>query len=218
MRLPLFPLHTVLFPGAPLPLLVFEPRYRAMIADIYTEPRFGVVAISAGTEVGAPSQTHSVGTVAVIEQLAELDDGRYELVCRGEQRFEIQTRLPDDPYPLAQVRLLPDAEGADAEIAVAAAAAAFARYVVAVRTLGVAIDVPSLDDPVEASYALSRLLEVDVPVKQKLLACETASERLRLAGAIARRESTLMSTIGPSAGVPLGRPSPNQDRRLSRAS
>lgn len=209
MRLPLFPLHTVLFPGSTLPLHVFELRYRRMLADIAAEPRFGVVAIRAGTEVGATSETHRIGTVASVERLAELADGRFELLVRGGERFEIVTRHPDDPYPVAEARPLDEPQGDDVDRSLAAAGAAFTRYASVVRSLGAEIGVPPAGEPVATSYRLSALLHVDVPVKQRLLACSSAAERLRLAAAIARREARLLATIGPSAGVPLGRPSPN---------
>ena len=210
MRIALFPLHAVLFPGARIPLHVFEPRYRTMMASLSTsDPRFGVVAISAGTEVGAPAATHDVGTIAVVEQLRELDDGRFELVARGGRRFAIVDRLPDDPFPRADVRLLADDDGEVVETALAAARAAFARYAAALSTIGATIHVPEPADAISASFAYADGLLVDLPLRQRLLACETAADRLQLAGAIARREATLLATIGPSAGVPIGRPSPN---------
>jgi len=210
MRIALFPLHAVLFPGARLPLHVFEPRYRTMMASLLpSDPRFGVVAISAGTEVGAPAATHEVGTVAVVERMRQLEDGRFELLVRGDRRFRIVERLPDDPYPQADVTILEDEPGEDVDVALAAAHAAFTRYSSSLSAMGGPTDVPDADDAVEASFALADALLVDLPLRQRLLACESAALRLQLAGAIARREATLLGMIGPSAGVPLGRPSPN---------
>src|SRR5918995_734800 len=86
---PLFPLHVVLFPGAPLPLHVFEPRYREMMADILgdaepgPESTFGVVCIREGYEVGAPAETHDVGCLATIEKVVRNPDGTMELLVRG---------------------------------------------------------------------------------------------------------------------------------------
>ena len=95
-RLPLFPLGTVLFPGLVLPLNVFEPRYRALVADLVAEdgdePRsFGVIAIRAGHEVGDGNvhSMHSVCCVAQLREVTELDDGRYEIITVGTSRFRV---------------------------------------------------------------------------------------------------------------------------------
>lgn len=106
----MFPLGTALLPGCPLPLQIFEPRYLMMLQDIAgADGRFGVVLIERGFEVGGGDQRFSIGTVATIDQLRPAD-GRVRLLARGGDRFEIVRWLPDDPYPRAEVRLLPPLE------------------------------------------------------------------------------------------------------------
>lgn len=102
--LPMFPLGTVLLPGAVLPLQIFEPRYRTMLADcLQGEPEFGVVMIERGSEVGGGDQRALVGTIARIVELQELPGDRIGLVAVGTQRIRVNAWLPDDPYPLADV-------------------------------------------------------------------------------------------------------------------
>ena len=110
--MPMFPLGTVLLPGSVLPLHVFEPRYRALVRDCLEAPEheFGVVMIERGFEVGGGDQRASVGTIARMVQVAELDDGRFAVVCIGTRRIRILAWLPDDPYPLADVDDWPDDE------------------------------------------------------------------------------------------------------------
>jgi Lon protease-like protein len=103
-RLPMFPLGTVLFPHAVIPLHVFEPRYRALMQDCLDgDRRFGVVLIERGSEVGGGDQRASVGTQGVITRAAELPDGRWVLEVTGEEPVSIDEWLPDDPYPVAWV-------------------------------------------------------------------------------------------------------------------
>lgn len=114
--MPMFPLGSVLLPGAVLPLHVFEPRYRALVSDCLEAPdhEFGVTMIERGSEVGGGDQRSRVGTVARMVQVAELDDGRFAVVCVGTRRIKVVAWLPDDPYPLADVDDWPDDEtGAD---------------------------------------------------------------------------------------------------------
>ncbi|MBI5090082.1 MAG: LON peptidase substrate-binding domain-containing protein [Actinobacteria bacterium] len=110
--MPMFPLGTVLLPGAVLPLHVFEPRYRALVRDCLesSDHEFGVVLIERGFEVGGGDIRSNVGTVARMMQVAELDDGRYAVVCIGTRRIKVVGWLPDDPYPLADVDDWPDDE------------------------------------------------------------------------------------------------------------
>lgn len=105
VRLPMFPLGTVLFPGVAMPLHVFEPRYRSMMRDCLAgDHRFGVVLIERGSEVGGGDQRAMVGTRGVITRSIELPDGRWLLQVRGESVIAVEEWLPDDPYPVALVR------------------------------------------------------------------------------------------------------------------
>jgi Lon protease-like protein len=100
----MFPLSTVLYPHAQLPLHIFEPRYRAMAQDCLAgDACFGVVLIARGSEVGGGDQRMMVGTRAVITKAATLSDGRWLLVAEGECRIRITEWLADDPYPRAVV-------------------------------------------------------------------------------------------------------------------
>ena len=90
MELPLFPLNSVLFPGATLPLHIFEERYKLMIGRcLQSGSPFGVLLIRSGNEVGEATEPFEVGTTARIVRVQHLDEGRMNLVCLGEQRFRL---------------------------------------------------------------------------------------------------------------------------------
>ena len=110
-ELAMFPLGSVLFPGMPLPLRVFEPRYVAMLASVLgeAEHEFGVVLIERGSEVGGGDVRFGVGTVARIVSV-EQTAGSIALLATGAARFEVVRSLQDDPYPRAQLRELPAME------------------------------------------------------------------------------------------------------------
>ena len=113
-RLPLFPLGTVLFPGLVLPLHIFEPRYRRLVRDLLGGPspmRFGVIAIREGRETGVRgvSALHEVGCVAAVKEITELDEGRYDLLTVGTQRFRLGARGRCPTY--RDVELLGDPSG-----------------------------------------------------------------------------------------------------------
>ena len=109
---PMFPLGTVLFPHAVIPLHVFEPRYRALVHDCMAgDARFGIVLIERGSEVGGGDQRSGVGTLARMVRASEIPDGRWLVLARGERRVRVCTWLTDDPYPRAEVEDWPD-EGA----------------------------------------------------------------------------------------------------------
>ena len=209
MKLPLFPLHAVLFPGAALPLRVFEPRYREMMADLIREeeppdPAFGVVCIRKGYEVGDPAETHDVGCLAAIETLTKNPDGTFDMIVRGTQRFRVTDRPPDDPYPRAEVSVLKEVVGRAPERALQIARVALERYIeVAARSAGREPPEMTLPtDPLEASYAASAVLAVDLPVVQELLEAKTAVERLAEVAKIARSEAHLLETVGPPVPRP----------------
>src|ERR1019366_10529845 len=101
--LPMFPLGTVLFPHAVLPLHIFEPRYQALTEHcLAADSTFGVVLIERGSEVGGGDQRFTVGTRTRIVHAEHLDDGRWVLVTVGETRLRVKRWLPDDPYPLPE--------------------------------------------------------------------------------------------------------------------
>ncbi|MFL6161183.1 MAG: LON peptidase substrate-binding domain-containing protein [Jatrophihabitantaceae bacterium] len=116
-QLPLFPLSTVLTPGMPLSLHVFEPRYRQLVADLLNDqdpraPEFGVVALRGGWEVGELRELHPVGTTARVTDVLPLPDGRCDVSAIGERRFVIeQLDTTSRPYLMATVRWLAEPDG-----------------------------------------------------------------------------------------------------------
>ena len=106
--LPLFPLNTVLFPHMPLPLHVFEERYRTMMRDCLDAGHsFGAVAIREGLETG-PAIPYEVGTLAKIVRLDRMDDGRINLLVSGASRFRILETATDRPYLQGRIEVIPE--------------------------------------------------------------------------------------------------------------
>ncbi len=106
----LFPLNTVLFPGGPLPLRIFERRYVDMVRHCMREQSaFGVVLILDGAEVGAVTSTAEVGTSARIVDFNQLPDGLLGLSCLGERKFRIcSRRVQSDGLSVASVEWAPE--------------------------------------------------------------------------------------------------------------
>src|SRR4051794_34073883 len=103
----MFPLESVLFPYALMPLQVFEPRYREMIElCLRGDGRFGVVLIERGSHVGGGDSRFDFGTVARVVEAARTPDGRYLLATVGAERLRVRKWLPDAPYPRADVDLV----------------------------------------------------------------------------------------------------------------
>ncbi|OZF54804.1 ATP-dependent protease [Rhodococcus sp. 14-2470-1b] len=108
--IPMFPLGSVLLPGEPLPLHIFEPRYQEMLRDCLAteDPSFGVVLIARGHEAGGGDVRHDVATRAHIVAHQDIGDGRFLVECLGGERIRVDAWLEDDPYPRADVRPWPD--------------------------------------------------------------------------------------------------------------
>lgn len=194
--LPMFPLGSVLLPGEPLPLHVFEPRYRALVRHLLDEaaagrpPEFGVVLIERGSEVGGADQRSPVGTVARVLEVGELPDGRYVLATVGVRRIRVVEWLPDDPYPVADVDDWPDADAAPGMAehpsgvspeALASVHARVRRAAALAVELGddAALASGSLDDdPSLASFQLVAMAPISSLDRQHLLAAATAAGRL----------------------------------------
>jgi Lon protease-like protein len=142
MRLPLFPLRVVAFPHLPLPLHIFEPRYRAMLRDVLADAspyagRFAVGMITSGPEVGedAPVSVGGVATVVEVRSADQLPDGRWGLLAVGEARARIESVDRGGAYAVATLSPLPELEG-DAPVAarlLAEVQAALDRYLATVK-------------------------------------------------------------------------------------
>ena len=183
-RLRLFPLNTVLFPGAVLNLHVFEERYRRMIAEcLDANEAFGVVLIRDGKEAGDPGVTpHEVGTTAEISEVTPLPAGRYYISTTGGRRFRIDRIVSREPYLMAEVEFLEDAgDDADARASelthrVLREFREYARLLVAFSGHESELEIPH--DPVDASYVVGDALQVADALKQRLLELRTAEARL----------------------------------------
>jgi Lon protease-like protein len=214
VEIPLFPLSVVLFPHMPLPLHIFEERYRQMMRDCEEEgTSFGVVAIREGVEAMGPATPHPVGTLAQLRKVEKLDDGRYNLLVVGASRFRIAGLSTRRPYLVGEVEYLQDTDGGEQVSADLArrVGTAFRTYADTLRQLagqdGTTIELP--DDPELLSYLVSATLQVEVARKQELLEMDAVAERLRGCLALLRREAVLLDQMLARRDAPSGAFSPN---------
>lgn len=193
----MFPLGTVLFPHAILPLHIFEPRYRAMMRDVLEgDQEFGVVLIERGSEVGGGDVRFGVGTMAHIVQASELPDGRFALAAVGVQRFRVERWLPDDPYPRADVvELVEPPPAADLHAAVGPVVSALrVVYELAARVQGIG-EHPEIDvspDPEQASHEIAALASLGPLDAQRVLELPDTEARLRALGTLLSEHAAML--------------------------
>jgi uncharacterized protein len=194
-QLAMFPLQSALLPDEDLPLRIFEPRYTALVRDCMrdADPRFGVVLISRGREVGGGDVRCDVGAVARITECVDLGGtGRFMLRCRMGERIRVCEWLPDDPYPRAMVQAWPDEWG---EPVTAIQLRELEDRVMALfERIAAARDVPlpgraavlgTEDDTADAGarlYALASRVPMGQADRYSVLAAPSAADRLAALG------------------------------------
>lgn len=219
MRLPFLPLHAVLFPHLPMPLNLFEPRYRAMARDLLRpgspwDGRLVVSMITEGQEVGDDPQAQAMGTIAEVRSGDQLADGRFAVLAVGVSRAVLTGVDRGGAYAVVEAIALDDPEGEGGAALVdrvqealdeymtsvkrfVTAAASVGREAPEIRTVTASIDevlkpIRLPREPVAASYAVSGVLQVELVRKQELLELPTAAARLSRALDLLHRESRLL--------------------------
>ena len=168
--LPLFPLEVVLLPGTPLPLHIFEPRYKEMIRECLTnEAPFGVIrALEEGiAEIGC--------TAEIITVTKEYPDGRLDLIAEGRKRFEVVELNEERSFLRAEVLLVPDEPGALVQEERVKAI----QLHLEILSLAGAVQDLSAADQNQLSFYLAGSLPLDLDFKQKLLAMRSEGERIQ---------------------------------------
>jgi uncharacterized protein len=210
VRLPLFPLGTVLVPGLVLPLHIFEERYRVLIQALMALPeeaprQFGVITLRHGREAGgtaALSALYPVGCTAELREVTPYSDGRFDIVSVGETRFRLRGLDGDagTPYLTGLVDFLPEPDG-DGDLA--ALSGVLTRQFAAYREqLGVEVtELP--DDARVISYLVAAAALLDLPTRQGLLEQPTTTERLRAEVALLRRERALVKAFSALPAIDL---------------
>ncbi len=221
MQLPLFPLHTVVFPHLPLPIHVFEERYRVMVRELVATDsvaggRFAVSMITEGQEVGGDAAWREIGTICEVRTAEQLADGRWTLMAVGVARARLRpASVNPHPYALVDVVRLTEPWGDEAVTLLPAVQRALDAYLSTVKrfvvraasvgrtepqeptTVAASLDrmlkpITLPDDPVAASYAIGGLLQIELIRKQQLLEIPDAATRLHAELQLLRRESRLL--------------------------
>src|SRR5277367_2060600 len=159
--LPLFPLDAVLLPGAPLPLHIFEPRYKEMIGECLEHKRaFGVLRAKDGevAEIGC--------TAEILSLVKKYDDGRMDIITQGRQRFEVMQIHPERPFLQAEVFYLRDDPGTATQEQVSRAMELHGEIM---KLAGSEPESVSDVNQQELSFHLAGSLPLDLDFKQKLL-------------------------------------------------
>ena len=223
--MPMFPLGSVLVPSMVLPLHVFEERYRQLVRDcLDSTPEFGVVLISRGSEVGGGDVRTEVGTVARMVEAAELPDGRFNILLRGEARVRLTELSFVPPFRRAEAVVVPDEGDEPAERDLLALHSLVNSFTATIRAQNTAFDFqlpPNLPGSI-ASNLVAQHLVLDAGTRQELLETLDPSERVRrVLDVLALQHSALGKRSGKSVnlapgGKPKGR-SPRPTRVLQNA-
>jgi ATP-dependent Lon protease len=185
-ELPLFPLPLVLFPGVPLPLHIFEPRYQRMLADIRTRDQlFGLSFFDVTEAAAATPPVGHVGCVAEVTEVQPLPDNRSNILTLGLIRYRLESYVDrGDPYLVGSVSFFEDEEE-DAGVLTAQAedvSRLFMRIARAVRIINdERASLPDLPptDPERLSFLVAAAMELDTDVKLELLETRSTSGRLK---------------------------------------
>lgn len=198
-EIPLFPLNTVLFPGMPLPLQIFEERYKQMVQRCIQEKRpFGVVLIREGVaEFGPVAEPYAIGCTAQITQVQPLDDtGRMLIMTIGRERFRIVELRHDEPYLVGLVEPAPlqDENPAVLEDMADQLYEPVIEYLQILADHGkVDFDVAQVPTEPEAlAYLAASVMQLPLEEKQELLAAETVGEMVRALYRVYKRELPLL--------------------------
>jgi Lon protease-like protein len=196
LELPLFPLNVVLFPGTELPLHIFESRYRLMINECYDAGLpFGVVLARPESEP-LHEKPYSVGTMAEIEVLDRMEDGRMNLIARGSQRFRILSQHQQKPYLSGVVEVYNDSAETDTALdeVVHSAGNLFRSYLEALFKVAgrgeLQFRLPG--EAEELSHFIAHLIDLQDEQKQHMLELTSTRQRLEEEITILRREVPFM--------------------------
>ena len=183
-ELPLFLLHTVLFPYAHIRLHVFEDRYKELVHDcIHEERPFGIVLIRSGDEVGQVADPYMVGTAVHIEKVDYLEDGRMDIQVHGERRFRIRRLDESRPYltgyvePLTEHEIENESEAENVFLAARQEFELLVQKLFSRQEFNVQVVFPS--DPVVLSFTIANLLSMENLDKQRLLETTDTLERVQ---------------------------------------
>jgi len=185
MNIPLFPLNTVLYPGGPLPLRVFEPRYLDMVSNaMRTDTLIGVVLIKKGNEVGPAPEVYDIGTLSEISYWHKRTDGLLGITLKGTQRFKIQDiQINKSQLITADVELIENINEVTLD--------GDNKYLVSIlENILEQLDPPfktmkrELEDAEWLSARLLELLPAELDIKQSLLESNKVSERLAIIDSI----------------------------------
>lgn len=200
-KLPLFPLNTVLFPGMPLRLYIFEKRYKEMMSlCLQSRQPFGVVLIREGVEANGPlAQPYMIGCTAHIIQVEPLAQGRMNITAVGQERFKILTLNYDCAYLAGIVESSPldDYSPLTLQRGGSRLRPWVERYLEMLSQAGhIEFDPQQLpDDPLALAYLTAYLLQIPPTQKQELLAINEAPVFVDTVGKLCRREVLLLDTV-----------------------
>jgi Lon protease-like protein len=211
----LFPLGHVLLPSMPLPLHVFEPRYRQLLTDVTARPgptSFGVVALTKGIEVGTEGveqepEFASVGTLAEVLEVQPYEDGASDLFTVGSRRFRIERLIEGKPYLQAEVSYLDESDGALTPAlreSVTRLEAEHARLITRLtgQVAGQVADSEAPGDDTQLSWRLAAQLPLTGADRQDLLEQPDTAARLARIATLLRREIALLRATGSIAVAP----------------
>lgn len=172
-QIPLFPLNVVLMPGTPMPLHIFEERYKQMVNECLEDlSEFGMVFADEGG-------TRNIGcTARIVELVQRYEDGRLVILVEGSRRFKLNNILTGKPYYVGEVEYLEDEASGEGVSALAEECVALLERVVEAATggdVGIEVEPPYSN----LSFAIAGRIETDLETRQRILELPSEEGRLR---------------------------------------
>ncbi len=196
MRLPMFPLNSVVFPSTAVPLRIFETRYQRLLDRVMrADGQFGIVLIERGHEVGGDDVRFDVGSRVKVVAMSPIGASNDRaIVVVGMNRIRVQEWLPDDPHPEADVEELTE-EGCDSSPELEEALISLRTVLALASEIGANVAALKLDfaeDPIAASFQLSSLSPLAAIDQQKLLEAPDSRTRLTVAKQMLDEQADLL--------------------------